>query len=178
MFAEEGIGSKLRSIIVVDALREFHNKSLNKVSVAMIDVLFRTFGICLVLLLACCNKNPSFPPSKTPQGGFDLVPTNISFVSGLKVGAEMRITIKYSVLNAGNSVVAARTYDVKLYLDDRLIAFDKAAPIILPRTSTDYSFEYQVPLGKHSYRIIVDSINGVQETKEGNNDVTGLFNVQ
>ena len=140
-------------------------------------------GLCIFLGVAIssgCDLHWSRPLS---GGSFDLTSFNFT-VTPPEIHVGDRVGFTYTIINLGKSIVPAKTYDVELYVDGKLVAFDRATSPIGPGQQN----RYVNPIGTWdsgtgpprsvSYRLVIDPDNRILETDESNNVIIGSFEVK
>jgi len=136
--------------------------------------------IVAIALLLCSCSPPAGPTAQT--GDFDLVAASVTYrPNPVHVGD--KVVLDQVVRNNGTNTVRGGTYYVDLYLDGRVVSFDRATPDILPGGSVPYSmaagyFTWQpTNAGRFHYRLVVDERNTVRARIETNNVLQGDIDV-
>lgn len=135
--------------------------------------------IGLALALSACSP----PATQVAQtGDYDLEAASLVYKPNpVRVGD--RVVFNYAVKNNGTNTVPARSYQVDLYLDGRLISFDHGTSDLLPGRTTSYGmsggyFDWQpTNAARYHYRFVVDEMNTVRERIETNNVLEGDIDV-
>ena len=155
---------------------------------------FRSLGAnCLILSLFLSLSCGTARLSQAPPGNYDLVALEVRHhPEHVKVGDEVAFT--RSLANKGADTVPARTFNVDLYLDGKLIGFDHATHHVDPLGNHDpdstwvgrqvysmaegyYHFRPTKP-GIYKYKWILDKENNLHETDETNNVIEGTIAVE
>jgi hypothetical protein len=88
-----------------------------------------------------------------------------------------KVTITYSVLNGGSSIVPARSYEIEFYLDAQLASFDRATGSVLPHSKTVYTFSQKVVPGRHTYRLVLRWPHSSRQGVDSIREKTGEFEI-
>jgi TonB family protein len=122
-----------------------------------------------------------FSNSKGPQSKpmYDLRCRSFAFTPEHPFSAD-ELRFQYSIENAGTDPLLNSPFTIELFLDGKLIAGDRARRNLLAGGEVTYWIPQQNDLrrikgGKHTYKLVIDGTNVVQESNKDNNVVEGTI---
>ena len=135
----------------------------------------------LLLGLMLLGSSLAFAQSSRPPQ-YDLTCSAFTYSPSKPVVGDA-LRFEYTIANFGKDAVPPNSYDIDLYLDDKLIAFDHGTKGMKGRPGRTV---YAVPAtedsklitpGVHRYKLVIDSKNRLPESNERNNVREGTITV-
>jgi hypothetical protein len=109
------------------------------------------------LLLTClgCHQKGTVTASPIVRRGTNVLVAEFLEVVPMPNGRESRVMLKWSVANRTPDLVPRSTVDLECFLDEQLIAFDRAMGPVQRGASVDYTQTVTVGPNAHKFTVVL-----------------------